>query len=131
VIALDASILIAHLSAQDAHHDAATRLLSDMAGERLIAHGLTLAEVLVGGARIGRDDQMLADLRAAGIEDADRPGDEPLRLARLRARTGLKLPDCCVLDTALRHAASMATFDQALATTARRLDVGVLPAPAP
>ena len=131
MIALDASILIAHLSAQDAHHDAATRLLSDMAGERLIAHGLTLAEVLVGGARIGRDEQMLADLRAAGVQDADRPGDEPLRLARLRARTGLKLPDCCALDAALRHAASLATFDQALATAARRLEVGVLPAAGP
>lgn len=131
MIALDASVLVAHLSPHDAHHRAATRLLRDAAGKRLIAHGLTLAEVLVGGARIGRDEQMLADLRAAGVQNADRAGDEPLRLARLRARTGLKLPDCCVLDAALGHAASLATFDQALAAAARGLEVEVLPTAGP
>lgn len=131
MIALDASVLVAHLSPHDAHHHAATRLLRDATGERLVAHGLTLAEVLVGGARIGRDEQMLADLRAVGVQDADRRGGESLRLARLRARTGLKLPDCCALDAALGHAASLATFDRALATAARQLDVEVLPAAGP
>jgi predicted nucleic acid-binding protein len=131
VIALDASVLVAHLSPHDAHHHAATGLLRDAAGERLIAHDLTLAEVLVGGARIGREEQMLADLRAAGVQHADRPEGEPLRLARLRARTGLKLPDCCVLDAALGHAASLATFNRTLVTAAQQVNVEVLTAAGP
>lgn len=56
---------------------------------------------------------------------------DPLRLARLRATTGLKLPDCCALDAALGHGASLATFDEALAAAARRLGVDVLPASEP
>jgi predicted nucleic acid-binding protein len=47
VIALDAAVLIAHLDNGDAHHDRATRLLLDAAGEDLCASPLTLAEVLV------------------------------------------------------------------------------------
>ncbi len=43
---------------------------------------------------------MRDDLRAAGIDAAPHDPDEPLRLAELRATTGLKLPDCCVLDVA-------------------------------
>jgi len=70
-----------------------------------------LAEVLVGGARIGRGAQMQADLLATGIQITQHDRDEPLRLAELRARTGLKLPDCCVLETAISNNAAVATFD--------------------
>ena len=127
MIALDASVLVAHLSPLDAHHDAATRLLLDAADESLLVHALTLAEVLVGGVKIGKGAQMLADLRAAGILLAKGDDDEPLRLAQLRATTGLKLPDCVVLDTAKTNGAKLATFDRALATAARRLGVPVMP----
>jgi predicted nucleic acid-binding protein len=58
---------------------------------------------------------------------ARHPDDEPLRLANLRATTGLRLPDCCALDTALSNGAMVATFDQALAGAARQLNVAVLP----
>ncbi|HSU48712.1 MAG TPA: PIN domain-containing protein, partial [Arthrobacter sp.] len=88
---------------------------------------ITLAEVLVGGARIGRGAQMHADLQAAGVRLADHDEQEPLRLAQLRATTSLKLPDCCVLDTAISNNASLATFDNALATAARQRRVAVLP----
>jgi len=50
-----------------------------------------------------------------------------LRLAELRAASGLKLPDCCVLDIAISNHASLATFDDALAVAARRRDIAVLP----
>lgn len=36
---------------------------------------------------------------------------EPLQLATLRAESGLTLPDCCALDTALRTRSPLATFD--------------------
>ena len=49
----------------------------------------------------------------------DLPGDAAGQLAELRAHTGLKLPDCCVLLTAERHGpAEIATFDTRLARVA-------------
>ena len=127
MIALDASVLVAHLNPVDTHHDAATRILVAASPESLLVHTITLAEVLVGGVKIGRGAQMHADLHAAGIRLVSHDEQEPLRLAELRATSGLKLPDCCVLDTAISNDASLATFDNALATAASRRGVAVLP----
>ena len=69
---------------------------------------------------------MRDDVRAAGIDVASHDAEEPLRLAELRAVCGLRLPDCCVLDVAMRNHASLATFDGALAAAARLHDVAVL-----
>jgi predicted nucleic acid-binding protein len=125
VIALDASALIAHLDPGDPHHDAATEVLLAGTPGRMLVHTITLAEVLVGGVRTGQGASMRDDLRAAGITVAPHDDGEPLRLAELRATTGLKLPDCCVLDVAIRHHASLATFDSALAAEATRRGVTV------
>ena len=90
-------------------------------------HPLNLAEVLVGGVRIGRAVEMLADLREIGVAAMESTPDEPMRLATLRATSGLKLPDCCALDTAMTHRTPLATFDDALAAVAARHGVEVLP----
>lgn len=127
MIVLDASVLIAHLNPNDARHAAATDLLLDPAPDGMLVHPLTLAEVLVGGVRIGRGAAMRDHLTAAGVEVAPGDPDESLRLAELRASSGLRMPDCCVLDVALRHHASLATFDHALADVARRRGVHVMP----
>lgn len=127
MIAVDASVLIAHLWAEDAHHDSATRLLIDTVDQPLVAHSLTMAEVLVGGVRAGRGTEMQADLRAIGVGIAQHSDDEPLQLATLRATTGLRLPDCCVLHTAQANDATLATFDQALTRAARHLHLVVAP----
>lgn len=127
MIVLDASALIAHLNPSDTHHDVATSILLEAAQEPFLVHALTLAEVLVAGARTGRSAEMWADLLAAGVRLADRDDDEPLRLADLRAWAGVKLPDCCVLDAAMTNDASLATFDRALAMTSRRLGIVVIP----
>ncbi len=127
MITLDASLVIAHLYPHDPHHQEATGYLRRSAGERFAMHSLNFAEVLVGGAKAGRGREMLADLEAIGIRVADRPADEPLRLAELRASSGLRLPDCCALDTALSTASTLATFDDALAEAARRCHVAVAP----
>lgn len=120
MIALDASVLIAHLNHLDTHHEAATRILLEAASEQLIVHHVTLTEVLVGGVRVGRGAEMQADLFAAGIRIAPHDEQETLRLAELRVTTGLKLPDCCVLDTSITNDASLATFDTTLAMAARQ-----------
>jgi len=131
VITLDASLLVAHFHRRDPHHQAASRLLADAAGETLLVHSLTLAEVLVGAVRIGRAEDMLDDLRAIGTRLAPSDDEEPMRLARLRVSTGLTLPDCCVLDAAHTNNADVATFDRALARAAQALDLGIVPAPTP
>lgn len=122
---MDASVLIAHLNPADPHHQAATEvLLAGTPGEMLV-HTITMAEVLVGGVRIRQGASMRDDLRAAGITVAPHDDGEPLRLAELRARSGLKLPDCCVLDVAIRHQASLATFDKVLAAEATKRGVPI------
>lgn len=131
VITLDASLVIAHLTPYDSHHQAATACLRSSAGERLLIHSLNLAEVLIGGVRVGRGQELLSDLHAIGIRVAERTEGEPLRLARLRVESGLKLPVCCALDTALATESSLATFDDALAKAARMRHVAVAPDPGP
>lgn len=111
-------MLIAYLNPADAHHEAATEILLAGTPGEMLAHTITVAEVLVGGVRIGQGVSMRDDLRAAGITVAPHDSEEPLRLAELRASSGLKLPDCCVLDVAMRHQARLATFDRALTAVA-------------
>lgn len=125
MIAIDASVLIAHLNPTDPHHQAATEFLLAGTPGHMLVHTITLAEVLVGGVRIGQGALMQDDLRAAGITVAPHDDGEPLRLAELRASSGLTFPDCCVLDIALHHQASLATFDNALAAVAVKHGVPV------
>lgn len=125
MIALDASVIIAHLNRADPHHEAATEILLGGTPGRMLVHAMTLAKVLVGGVRIGQGASMRADLDAAGIVLAPYDGDEPLRLAELRVSTGLKLPDCCVLDVAIHNRAMLATFDGAVEDAARRRGVAL------
>jgi predicted nucleic acid-binding protein len=47
--------------------------------------------------------------------------DSPVRLAMLRADTGLRLPDCCVLLAAQQTGGSVLTFDDRLARVAEGL----------
>lgn len=127
MITLDASTLIAHFDPHDPHHGQASGYLSESAGEPYLVHPLTLAEVLVGAARAGRGEEMLADLDAIGVQATDPDPGQPLRLATLRASTGLKLPDCCALDTALSTHTPLASFDHRLRQEARRRHVPVAP----
>lgn len=126
MIVLDASVLVAHMNPADSHHEAATQILLAGTPGQMLVHPITLAEILVGGVRIGRGASMRDDLYGAGIVVVTYDDDEPLRLAELRATSGLKLPDCCVLDVAVRQRASLATFDETLANAARRYDVHVI-----
>jgi predicted nucleic acid-binding protein len=118
VIVLDASVLIAHLEATDLHHDRATELLIEAAGEALGVSPLTLAEVLVGPARCGKVDAAQAAIRELQIATVPLDDDAPVRLATLRAGTRLRLPDCCVLLAAQVAEAEVATFDDRLTACA-------------
>jgi predicted nucleic acid-binding protein len=58
VIVLDASVVIAHLGRNDAHHERVTRLLADLAGQPKIMSALTRAEVLMAPARATVDARL-------------------------------------------------------------------------
>ncbi|HWG74741.1 MAG TPA: PIN domain-containing protein [Acidimicrobiales bacterium] len=118
MIVLDASVLIAHLDAGDAHHERASALLADVAAESLSASSLTVAEVLVGPARAGQLGRATTVLDQLGVATQHLPEDAPVRLAMLRADTNLKLPDCCVLLAAEQAYATVITFDHRLAAAA-------------
>ncbi len=118
MIVLDASVLIAHLDATHPHHERAGALLHDTADEALAASPITLAEVLVGPARAGKVDQGVALLHDLEVTSVSLIEDAPVRLAVLRAGTGLSVPDCCVLLAAEQTHGAVATFDDRLATAA-------------
>jgi predicted nucleic acid-binding protein len=124
VTVVDASLIIALLDAGDAHHDRAVELLGDVAGP-LDASTLTVAEVLVGPARAGRLAAARSALAALGLAAVPIEADAAPRLAELRAETGLKLPDCCVLLAAENVAAgAVLSFDDRLRRAADALGFG-------
>lgn len=126
MIVLDASVVIAHFAAHDEHHAAATGFFRTHLDDEFAMHSLTLTEVLVGPIRAGREvfiEQQLA--RLAIREWMPRAGSAS-RLARLRVETGLKLPDCCVLDAAMSTEARLATLDAALARAASSVGVATI-----
>lgn len=127
MIVLDASVIIGHLDAGDAHHDASTALLLAAATDDLTVHPLTLAESLVSAARAGRVTEVVADLERLHIRQMPGDVDQPARLAVLRATTRLKLPDCVVLDTARQSGAALATFDDTLRAAAADHGVRTVP----
>ena len=126
MIVIDASVLIAHLDADDAHHARAGVLLKAAGPTPLTASRLTLAEVLVGPTRAGKLEVAMAALAQLGIDGVGLDADAPVRLAGLRASTSLKMPDCCVLLAAEQVNGQVATFDASLAAAARALGLGIL-----
>lgn len=129
MITLDAGVLIALFNAQDAHHEAATKLLeaATCRDDLLYMNPLSQAEVLVGAAQQGSEKIYYEKLVSIGIETLTTPADTGVWLAQLRARTGLKLPDCAVILTAQQSGSKVATFDHRLAREARALGFTVLP----
>ena len=114
---LDASILLAHFDDTDLHADAAEVILAE--ADELAASTITLAEVLVGTARVGRLDEQAQALSELAISEVPVGPGSAAQLARLRAETGLRMPDCCVLHAALTAGAdALATRDEQLARAA-------------
>ncbi|MHA7986552.1 type II toxin-antitoxin system VapC family toxin [Rathayibacter sp. CAU 1779] len=127
MIVLDASVVIAHFAITDSHAAEALEILDTE--EELVIHPMNLAEALVRPAQTGSEVTASTHIKSIGIEPLASPMDEPLALARLRADTGLKLPDCCTLAAAIREGATLATFDVRLAAAGRAHGVEVVGVP--
>jgi predicted nucleic acid-binding protein len=126
VIVLDASVLIAFLDAGDAHHERAMTLLSREIDDDFAVNLLTLAEILAAPTRTGRRDTVLRVLADLEVETVGFPKGSAVTLAQLRVETLLKMPDCCVLLSALEQQARLASFDDRLIKAAQARDVDVV-----
>ena len=132
MITLDAGVLIALFNAKDAHHEAAMKLLyaATRRDDLLYMNPLSQAEVLAKAAQQGGEKIYYEKIVSIGVVTLAAPTDTGVWLAQLRARTGLKLPDCAVILTAQQSGSKIATFDHRLAREARALGITVLPAAA-
>lgn len=124
MIVLDANVLISFWADDDPHAADAFEILDTE--DDLVLHPVTLAETLVWPVHEQRENEALEDHARLGVERLTPALDEPLRVARLRAETGLKLPDTYVLATAIMLGATLATFDRRLADVARERGVEVV-----
>jgi predicted nucleic acid-binding protein len=123
---LDADVLIAHLNPDDAQHSRAVDRLEWAAAQGpLAASALTVAEVLVHPTAGGLGEQAYAALKAMDLTVLDIPADAAVQLASLRARTGRRMPDCCVLLAAARTGGAVLTFDEKLRGSAADLGISV------
>ena len=126
MIVLDAAVVIALLDAGDTHHRAAHDLIRAHLDDDLGVNPINLAEALVRPAALGRAEEAIATLDAIGVTTVPLPAAAAARLAAIRAETGSKMPDCCVLLTAEECGAAVATFDERLRASARRLNLTVV-----
>lgn len=123
MIVLDASVMIGHLDANDPHHTKARSLIESSGATPLGASVISLAETLVAPARARRLDDARAALERLGIVELGLDPEAPAQLARLRAETSCKLPDCCVLLAAQGHHGAVASFDRGLMEAAEQLGI--------
>lgn len=123
---LDADVLIGHLDSRDAQHYRAERVLDGLTevGVGLCASTVTLAEVLVAPEAAGQGPAARTALMRLGIQEIALGSQAAQRLAELRASTGCRLPDCCVL-LAVQDADAdlLGTFDDRLRRAAGQLGI--------
>ena len=90
-----------------------------------IAGRTALDDEALGGAEARKVDHGTAVLHDLDVTSVALLEDAPVRLAMLRAGTGLKMPDCCVLLAAEQTHGALATFDDRLATAATKRGLAV------
>jgi predicted nucleic acid-binding protein len=114
LIVLDASIAIAALAANDAHHKAAAAALADTSDDELVLAATTRAEILVGPARAGGNRIAAARDFIEGCETVPVSSAVADSAAALKARhRALSLPDAITLVVAeMIEADTVWTFDR-------------------
>lgn len=114
LIVLDASVAIAALSADDAHHHAAVNALAGASDDDLVLAATTRAEILVGPARRGGKTLAAARDFADGCETVPVNAAIADDAAAMKAHhRGLSLPDAIALVVAeMIDADAVWTFDR-------------------
>jgi PIN domain nuclease of toxin-antitoxin system len=126
ITVLDASVVIAFLDGEDAHHRAAVEVIDRVRGQELVLPASAYAEVLVDPWRAGIESVGIVRrfLDEIGIRIEPLTTDFAARAARLRAvHRSLRLPDALVLATAEAMDAVALTADRSWARISRRARV--------
>jgi predicted nucleic acid-binding protein len=125
LIVLDASVAIAALSADDAHHHAAVDALAGTSDHELVLAATTRAEMLVGPSRVGGTALAAAQDFADGCETIPVSAAIADDAAMLKARhRGLSLPDAIALVIAeVIDADAVWTFDRRWRDVHRRVTI--------
>ncbi len=98
IVVLDASVLIAHLDAEDAHHEASRAALEHAAEDELHLPASAYAEMLVQPSRTGHVDVVRTSLEALVVTVGAIDEKVAERAAALRAHSrSLRLRDALVL----------------------------------
>jgi predicted nucleic acid-binding protein len=100
-------------------------MFRDTPGFDLQMSAVSFAEVLVHPARAGKADKFLKLIDGLGLEIVPIEESDSAKLAKLRASTNLKMPDCLVLHQAIKASGSIATTDKTLARVSKEKAVGV------
>lgn len=125
VVVLDAGALIALHSSKDPHHQWALGMFSDTVTSDWAMNPLTYAEVLVHPTKAGQKAKFEKSIKGLGITLGVISPEDAEKIAGLRVKTGLRMPDVVVLHEALKLEAAIATTDKSLALQARKLSLGV------
>jgi predicted nucleic acid-binding protein len=132
VVVFDSDVLIGFLSASDAHHGAAVKLVGEsmIPGTRRLLSAVNYSEILIGQMRAGEEarDHVNTMLGRFAIEITVADSALAQRAAAVRAETDLKLPDAYAVATAVQAKADghgdvrLASFDKAVLQAHARLD---------
>jgi predicted nucleic acid-binding protein len=125
LIVLDASVAIAALATNDAHHDAAVAALTGACDDELVIAATTRAEILVGPARAGAEARAAAEDFVDGCETVPVSAAIADDAAALKAHNrGLSLPDAIALVVAeMIDADAVWTFDRRWRDVHRRVTI--------
>jgi predicted nucleic acid-binding protein len=125
LIVIDASVAIAALAVDDAHHPAASAALASTAADELVMAATTRAEILIGPARIGGRALEAARDFVMGCITVPVTAQVADHAAFLRARhRALSLPDAIALIVAEVIGADVIwTFDRRWRTVDPRVSI--------
>jgi predicted nucleic acid-binding protein len=114
LIVLDASVAIAALASDDAHHHAAVNALAGASDDELVLAATTKAEILVGPMRMGSSALAAARDFVDACETVPVSAGTADDAAEMKARhRGLSLPDAIALVIAeVIKADAVWTFDR-------------------
>lgn len=124
---LDSSAVLALINPLDTHCREARGLFNAGLHKLRVLHEVSLAECLVRATEKDTTDEVLALVESMGIVFEDSSGVAgALRVARIRTKTKLPLPDCYVVDVALRLKLPIVSFDKKLNLVAYEIGIETL-----
>ena len=122
---LDSSALIASLNPNDSHFSEVWEKMS--ASNSIQIHEVSLAESLVRAHTSNTVEQVMHVFKGIGATLVSSAGLQgALRVAEIRSKTGLPLPDCYVIDAGRETDEKILSFDSKLNRSAKTLGLATI-----